>query len=112
MADSLEQLDPLLLTVAKPRKVCADSLRFQGMRYTDPRSRPMAVTPSCCARIRARSPTCACSIKASSFVELFYGRCEPFDSWVTCPDGDERQRVGAALRTVMIRGNTDMRPTR
>ncbi len=36
MADSLEQLDLLLLTVAKTRKVQADGVRFQGMRYIDP----------------------------------------------------------------------------
>jgi putative transposase len=36
MADSLEQLDLLLLTVAKARKVQADGVRFQGMRYIDP----------------------------------------------------------------------------
>ena len=36
MAESLEQLDLLLLTVAKSRKVRADGVRFQGMRYIDP----------------------------------------------------------------------------
>ena len=36
MAESLEQLDLLLLTVAKMRKVQADGVRFQGMRYIDP----------------------------------------------------------------------------
>jgi len=36
MADSLEQLDLLLLTVAKTRKVQADGVRFRGMRYIDP----------------------------------------------------------------------------
>ena len=36
MADSLEQLDLLLLTVAKARKIQADGVRFQGMRYIDP----------------------------------------------------------------------------
>jgi putative transposase len=36
MADSLEQLDLLLLTVAKTRKIQADGVRFQGMRYIDP----------------------------------------------------------------------------
>jgi putative transposase len=36
MADSLEQLDLLLLTVARTRKVQADGVRFQGMRYIDP----------------------------------------------------------------------------
>jgi putative transposase len=35
MADSLEQLDLLLLTVAKTRKIQADGVRFQGMRYID-----------------------------------------------------------------------------
>jgi putative transposase len=33
---SLEQLDLLLLTVAKMRKVQADGVRFQGLRYIDP----------------------------------------------------------------------------
>jgi putative transposase len=36
MPDSLEQLDLLLLTVAKPRKVRRDGLWFLGMRYIDP----------------------------------------------------------------------------
>jgi putative transposase len=36
MADSLEQLDLLLLTLAKTRKIQADGVRFQGMRYIDP----------------------------------------------------------------------------
>ncbi len=36
VAESLEQLDLLLLTVAKTRKVQADGVRFQGMRYIDP----------------------------------------------------------------------------
>lgn len=35
MPDSLEQLDLLLLTVAKARKVHPDGIRFQGLRYTD-----------------------------------------------------------------------------
>jgi putative transposase len=33
---SLEQLDVLLLTVAKPRRVQQDGLRFQSLRYIDP----------------------------------------------------------------------------
>jgi putative transposase len=36
MPDSLEQLDLLLLTVTKPRKVRRDGLWFLGMRYMDP----------------------------------------------------------------------------
>jgi putative transposase len=36
MAESLEHLDLLLLTVAKMRKVQTDGVRFQGMRYIDP----------------------------------------------------------------------------
>ncbi len=36
MAESLEQLDLLLLTVAKTRKIQSDGVRFQGMRYIDP----------------------------------------------------------------------------
>ena len=36
MPDSLEQLDLLLLTVAKPRKVRRDGIRFLGQRYMDP----------------------------------------------------------------------------
>jgi putative transposase len=36
MAESLEQLDLLLLTVAKTRKIQTDGVRFQGMRYIDP----------------------------------------------------------------------------
>jgi putative transposase len=36
MPDSLEQLDLLLLTVAKPRKVRRDGIWFLGMRYLDP----------------------------------------------------------------------------
>ena len=36
MPTSLEQLDLLLLTVPKTRKVLADGIRFQGMRYIDP----------------------------------------------------------------------------
>ena len=36
MPDSLEQLDLLLLTVAKPRKVHPDGIHFQGLRYLDP----------------------------------------------------------------------------
>jgi putative transposase len=35
MPDSLEQLDFLLLTVAKPRKVRRDGIWFLGMRYLD-----------------------------------------------------------------------------
>lgn len=35
LPDSLEQLDLLLLTVAKPRKVQRDGIRFQGFRYFD-----------------------------------------------------------------------------
>ncbi|RYD34388.1 MAG: hypothetical protein EOP86_11070 [Verrucomicrobiaceae bacterium] len=35
MPASLEQLDPLLLTVAKSRRVHADGIRFQGLRYVD-----------------------------------------------------------------------------
>jgi putative transposase len=36
LPDSLEQLDLLLLTVATPRTVHPDGIRFQGMRYLDP----------------------------------------------------------------------------
>lgn len=36
MTKSLEQLDLLLLTVAKARKIQSDGVRFQGMRYIDP----------------------------------------------------------------------------
>ena len=36
MPESLEQLDLLLLTVAKPRKVHPDGIQFQGLRYLDP----------------------------------------------------------------------------
>ena len=36
LPESLEQLDLLLLTVAKPRKVHPDGIRFQGLRYLDP----------------------------------------------------------------------------
>jgi putative transposase len=36
MPESLEQLDLLLLTVAKPRKIHPDGIRFQGLRYLDP----------------------------------------------------------------------------
>jgi putative transposase len=36
LADSLEQLDLLLLTVAKPRCVQRDGIHFQGLRYVDP----------------------------------------------------------------------------
>jgi putative transposase len=36
LPESLEQLDLLLLTVAKSRKVHRDGIRFQGFRYLDP----------------------------------------------------------------------------
>jgi putative transposase len=36
MPESLEQLDLLLLTVAKPRQVHQDGIRFQALRYIDP----------------------------------------------------------------------------
>ena len=36
MPDSLEALDLLLVTVAKPRVVHRDGIRFQGQRYIDP----------------------------------------------------------------------------
>jgi len=36
LPDSLEQLDLLLLTVAKGRKIHPDGIHFQGLRYTDP----------------------------------------------------------------------------
>ena len=36
MPDSLEQLDLLLLTVARTRRVQQDGIRFMGMRYIDP----------------------------------------------------------------------------
>src|SRR5712692_7301322 len=36
MPDSLEQLDLLLLTVAKPRQIRRDGIRFLGQRYMDP----------------------------------------------------------------------------
>lgn len=36
MPESLEQLDLLLLTVAKSRKVHPDGIHFQGLRYLDP----------------------------------------------------------------------------
>jgi putative transposase len=36
MPDSLEQLDLLLLTVAKARTIHPDGIHFQGLRYTDP----------------------------------------------------------------------------
>ena len=35
MLDSLDQLDLLLLTEAKTRKVLRDGIRFQGLRYVD-----------------------------------------------------------------------------
>jgi putative transposase len=35
MPESLEQLDLLLLTVAKPRLIHRDGIRFQGLRYID-----------------------------------------------------------------------------
>jgi putative transposase len=36
MPESLEQLDLLLLTVAKPRQVHQDGIRFHALRYIDP----------------------------------------------------------------------------
>ena len=36
MPESLEQLDLLLLTVARTRRVQQDGIRFMGMRYIDP----------------------------------------------------------------------------
>ena len=36
LPDSLERLDLLLLTVAQPRKIHPDGIRFQGLRYLDP----------------------------------------------------------------------------
>ncbi|MGC5010136.1 Mu transposase C-terminal domain-containing protein [Streptosporangium sp. DT93] len=36
MPDSLDQLNLLLLTVAKPRKVHPDGIHFQALRYFDP----------------------------------------------------------------------------
>jgi putative transposase len=36
MPDSLQQLDLLLLTVAKPRKIHPDGVHFQGLRYLNP----------------------------------------------------------------------------
>jgi putative transposase len=36
MPDSLEQLDLLLLTVAKPRKIHTDGIHFLSLRYLDP----------------------------------------------------------------------------
>ncbi len=36
LPESPEQLDLLLLTVAKPRKVHPDGIHFQGLRYLDP----------------------------------------------------------------------------
>ncbi|HET9014583.1 MAG TPA: Mu transposase C-terminal domain-containing protein [Thermomicrobiaceae bacterium] len=36
LPESLEQLDLLLLTVAKPRVVHPDGIHFQGLRYLDP----------------------------------------------------------------------------
>jgi putative transposase len=36
MPSSLEQLDLLLLTVARPRKIHPDGIHFQGLRYLDP----------------------------------------------------------------------------
>jgi putative transposase len=35
LPESLEQLDLLLLTVAKPRKIHPDGIHFQGLRYLD-----------------------------------------------------------------------------
>jgi putative transposase len=35
MPESLEQLDLLLLTVARPRRVQQDGIRFEGLRYID-----------------------------------------------------------------------------
>ena len=36
LPESLEQLDLLLLTIAKPRRVHRDGIRFQSLRYIDP----------------------------------------------------------------------------
>ena len=36
MPSSLEQLDLLLLTVTKPRKIHPDGIHFQSLRYLDP----------------------------------------------------------------------------
>ena len=36
LPDSLERLDLLLLTVAQPRKIHPDGIRFQGLRYLNP----------------------------------------------------------------------------
>jgi putative transposase len=36
LPESAEQLDLLLLTVVKPRKVHPDGIHFQGLRYLDP----------------------------------------------------------------------------
>jgi putative transposase len=36
LPDSLQQLDLLLLTVPKPRKIHPDGVHFQGLRYLDP----------------------------------------------------------------------------
>jgi DNA invertase Pin-like site-specific DNA recombinase len=45
MAESLEQLDLLLLTVAKMRRIQADGVRFQGRVFEDRASGARADRP-------------------------------------------------------------------
>jgi hypothetical protein len=62
--DSLEQLDLLLLTVAKTRTVQPDAV-FRACATLILHSRPMSERPYCCAMTRATWRKFACSIVAN-----------------------------------------------
>ena len=56
MPDSLDALDLLLITVAKPRMVQRDGIHFQGLRYIDTTLAAFVGNPSPSVSIRATCP--------------------------------------------------------
>ena len=70
MPESLEQLDMLLLTVAKARKVHPDGIRFQGLRYMD-LNLAAYVGEEVTLRYDPRTwPLCASSFRSAFFAAL------------------------------------------
>ena len=66
LPESPEQLDLLLLTVAKPRKVHPDGIRFQGLRYLDPVLALTSANQRSSATTPATSPRSASSTMTGS----------------------------------------------
>ena len=86
MSKSLEQFDPLLLTVPTLRRVRPDGIRFKRFRYVDPTLPAYVGEEVLLPKIRATWPNCGCFTRGGSSA----GRSAR--SWPRRPSPSARQQ--------------------